>query len=371
MTVTLKERFISTMKFKPADRPWRWETLGFWNETIARWHGEGLPTAFDISEKLFGLNEFDCQTPVHFQPDLHPGLFPLFDEEILDESENTIKKISITGAVVEVPKDGHSIPPHILEGPVRDRASWEDMKVRLAPDTPGRVNQHEWIFPLATEHGFPMFVYICGIFGTLRHLFGVEPLMYAFYDQPELIHDIARNWVAMWKSVLAKIAGTYVPDMVNLWEDMCGRSGPLISPAMFETFMSPYYRELVTFMRNELGVTAVSADSDGDITLLIPKFVDAGVNMLYPFEVQAGMDVLKVRKEWPDQFVIWGGIDKRELAKDKAAIEKEVMKIVPPMLKAGGYIPGLDHLVHPEVPYENWLYFRDLTREVVDRYFGL
>jgi uroporphyrinogen decarboxylase len=128
--------------------------------------------------------------------------------------------------------------------------------------------------------------------------------------------------------------------------------------------MSPYYNDLVGFLRNELGVPIVNVDTDGDCLLLVPEFVEAGVNMILPWEVQAGMDVVAVREQWPTQFVINGGIDKRALYADRAAIEAEIMRVVPPMLEKGGYIPALDHLVPPEVPLENYRYFLELVREV-------
>lgn len=82
------------------------------------------------------------------------------------------------------------------------------------------------------------------------------------------------------------------------------------------------------------------------------------------FEVQAGMDVLEVRGNWPNHFVIWGGIDKRVLAKGRAAIEEEVVRVIPPMLRQRGYIPAIDHSVPPDVPLENWLYFFELVRSI-------
>jgi uroporphyrinogen-III decarboxylase len=70
------------------------------------------------------------------------------------------------------------------------------------------------------------------------------------------------------------------------------------------------------------------------------------------------------REQWPHQFAIWGGIDKTTLARGKKEIEAEVMRVVPQMLKKRGYIPALDHTVPPDVSYENWIYYRDLVREV-------
>ena len=365
----LRNRLIGTVRFEPIDRAWRHECMGFWNETLGRWHGEGLPAKVHDVATAHVFNQFDWQAPLLFEPDLHPCIYPLFEEEVLREEGDTIVKRSRYGSTVQVPKDGHSTPPHVIQAPVSDDASWEKMKSRMDPFAKGRIEEQEYGLQLAEKEGWPVWVYVCGLFGTHRHLLGLEPLMYAYYEKEGLLHEIAEHWVFFWKTILGEISQRHIPDLVYLWEDMCGKNGPIIGPHTFDVFMAPYYQELIGFLKNELGVPIVAVDTDGDCTVLIEKFVTSGVNMLLPFEVQAGMDVLEVRKQWPDQFAIWGGIDKRELAKDKAAIEKEVMRVVPPMLTTGGYIPGIDHLVPPDVSYENWLFYRDLVRDVVDEHY--
>ena len=37
------ERFRAVSNFQPVDRLPRWEWAMWWDQTIARWHGEGLP----------------------------------------------------------------------------------------------------------------------------------------------------------------------------------------------------------------------------------------------------------------------------------------------------------------------------------------
>ena len=250
-----------------------------------------------------------------------------------------------------------------LEAPVKDEASWEEVKWRLDPDTPGRLEPWTVLIETAKSVPLPLCIYIAGLFGTHRHLFGFTPLMLAYRMQPRLLHAISRHWVTFWQSVLGHIAEMEVPDMVILWEDMCYLNGPMIGPDAFEDFMLPYYKELIAFIKGDLGVPVVGVDSDGRITKLIPFFVEAGVNFIWPFEVQAGMDVLEVRRKWPRQFVIFGGMDKRALYGDRCSIEAEVMRVVPPMLEAGGYVPAIDHTVPPEVSLENWLFFLDLVRQ--------
>ncbi len=363
MEMTPRERLIATVGFEPVDRPFRWEALGFWDETIARWHGEGLPEEVNDPVSAHVFSGFDMQLPLFFGAHLHAGFDPLFEEEIIERDERRIIKRDFSGSVVEVFTDGASTPPHFMDFPVRDRETWERARTRLDPETPGRIESAAPFIELAKAQPWPLVVYIPGLFGTHRHLLGFERLMISYYDQPDLLHEISRHWVKLWKSVIEKMNERVRPDMVSLWEDMCGKCGPLIGPRTFEEFMSPYYRELVGFVRNGLGVPITGVDTDGDMTLLIPKFTAAGVNLLWPFEVQAGMDVLKVRQDWPDQFAIMGGIDKRALAKGRRAIEAEVRRVVPKMLEKGGYVPSIDHNVPPDVPYEDWIYYRDLVRE--------
>ena len=364
MEMTPKERLLATAEFEPLDRPFMWETLGFWNETLDRWHGEGLPSEIDeiISANLyFGV---DPQLPVIIGDSDQPGFFPLFDEEVVEQTDEYVIKRDPAGSLVKVLASGASTIPAWLESPVKDRESWEEVKARLDPETPGRMENHLMLAGFSGGADWPLWVYATGLFGTLRMLLGFTPLVLAYRRQPELVHEMSRHWADFWKSITSQIAATRVPDAIYLWEDMCYKNGPMIGPGAFDEFMSPYYKEVVGFLRNELGVPVVNVDTDGDCLLLLPKFVEAGVNMILPWEVQAGMDVVAVRERWPREFVINGGIDKRALYADRKAIKDEVLRVVPPMLAKGGYIPALDHLVPPEVPLDNYRYFLELVREV-------
>lgn len=365
---TFKERFIKTVAFEKTDRPIRTETLGFWNETLARWHAEGLPPEINDEVSAYLYFGFDLQIPFQIGAHLHPGFDPSFEEEILDEKGekgNMLIKRDISGSVVMVPKDGTSTIPKVLEPPVKTIEDWNRIKYRLDPSTTGRLALLEPLLSIEGASDWPLCVYIPGLFGTLRHLLGLERLFISYRKEPELILEISRHWVYLWKNVIGKVCDSRRPELVSLWEDMCYLNGPMIGPSTFERFMLPFYEELISFCRKKLRIPAAGVDTDGNLTPLIPLFIRAGINMIYPFEVQAGMDILEVRRQYPDEFVIWGGIDKRILEKPKEEIEREIRRIVPPMLEKGGYIPAIDHAVHPGTPYENWLFFLEVTRSIV------
>ena len=104
----------------------------------------------------------------------------------------------------------------------------------------------------------------------------------------------------------------------------------------------------------------ITVDSDGNNDMLMPLFVEAGVNGFLPFEVAANNDIVEFRKKYPE-IVIWGGLDKRVVLESKDAIKREIMEKVPVLWESGGYIPAIDHSVMP-CPQENWEYFLELLR---------
>jgi len=363
MEMTPRERFLATVNFEPIDRYFRWEGMGLWDETFIRWHKEGLPEDINDNGYAYFHHGNDPQSHIELGSWIHPGFDPVFEEKIIKQRGNHLIKQDMAGATIEIPADGSSTIPLYLDFPVKNRDDWEQIKSRLNPETPGRLGEVDPFIQLAIDQPWPLFTRICGLFAKLRFLFGFENLMYIYYDDPDLLHDISKHWVEMWKSVMFQLNEKRPPDIVDLHEDMCGRNGPVISPSMFDEFMMPYYKELAGFLKHDLKIPAVSVDTDGDMNLLIPKFHEAGVNFLWPFEVQAGMDVIKVREAWPDM-VILGGIDKRALAKDRKAIENEVLRVVPPMLEKRGYIPCTDHNIPPDVPYDNFLYYLEFIRSL-------
>lgn len=123
----------------------------------------------------------------------------------------------------------------------------------------------------------------------------------------------------------------------------------------------PQYDRMAAFARDH-GVRILSVDTDGDCQELVPIMMQHGVNMMFPFEVQAGNDILKYRLQYPG-LGITGGLDKRALAGTHADIDREVAKAAA-MVRLGRYVPGFDHLIPPDVPWENFLYAANRLREV-------
>ena len=261
-------------------------------------------------------------------------------------------------------RDGGSMP-EFLDYPVKTADDWERLKAeRLRIDDPARLPQDWDAFrALLRESGAAVQVgsYPYGAFGTPRDLLGVEELLVSFYTQPELLHDMMDHLTSLWLGVWERVAAEVQIDHIHIWEDMSGKQGSLISPAMVEAFMMPCYDRIADFARAH-GVRIVSVDTDGDCSELVPVMMAHGINMFLPFEVQAGNDILAYRRLYPELGMM-GGLDKRALATSKAAVDVEVER-AREMVRHGRYIPGFDHLIPPDVPWELYAYAAEQLKAV-------
>jgi uroporphyrinogen decarboxylase len=201
-----------------------------------------------------------------------------------------------------------------------------------------------------------------GVYGFARERMGDENLAYAFYDEPEMVHDMMKSYTDMAIKIWEKQVADVAFDLIECWEDMASKSGSLISPEMFREFMSPCYKRIANFAR-EHSIKVILVDSDGLVEELTGLMLEAGVTALYPYEVLAGNDVARVLARYPAVGVI-GGLRKEAMYEGKEAIDKEMVK-ARALIKKGRYIPGPDHFVLQMASFANYRYFMESLREVV------
>jgi uroporphyrinogen decarboxylase len=235
-----------------------------------------------------------------------------------------------------------------------------DLTQRIGPDWRQRLR--------ALRHlDFP-FVVIAdrwgGCFGPLRNLVGVERLCTLYYDDPAFVEEMLDAVADFLTGMLSQILEETDIDVFAFWEDMAYHTAPLLSPQLARKFMLPRYRKVVDFGRAH-GVRLFGLDSDGNIDPLIPVWMDSGIDILYPFELQAGMQVVALRRKYGRGLRMWGGFDKRCLTVGRTAIDKELERLKP-LIDNRGYIPMTDHSATPDTPFENYKYFLERLRRALD-----
>ena len=193
---------------------------------------------------------------------------------------------------------------------------------------------------------------------------GVDNLSYLVYDDPALFEEMVTTMadlsVETHRRALAQGARW---DVCGIWEDMCYNGGPLLSPAHFRRYLVPQYRRMTEQLRRG-GCDVIWVDSDGKIDELIALWLEGGVNGMLPLEVGTWRaDPVAIRQRYGKDLLLMGGFDKRILARSRREIEAEIRRLTP-LVEEGGYIGFCDHLVPPDVPLENFIFYLQTVRAI-------
>ena len=357
--MTDRERFLACLLGEKVDRAPYWLFWSPWGTARERWQREGMPADADIPS-MFGVDQKPLTLP------LNCGPCPRMERQVLEEDDDYIVFFDSWGIKRRDYKHGMSMS-EFIEFPVKDRRDWEKFKEeRLDPNHPERLagNWRE-LGAQCERQGCPVQLGSfpdTTVFGGVRWLLGDEDGLVAFYADPDLVREIMEHLTTVQLAVFARAVEEVRVDVIHIWEDMCGRQGPLISPAHWREFMGPNYRRIRDFARQH-DIPLISVDTDGYPDLIIPPMMEAGVNYLFPFEVAAGCDVNEVGARYPTLGMM-GGIDKRALAAGPKAIDRELDRIAP-ALEKGRYVPALDHLVPDDVSWENYCHYAEQLKKLV------
>ncbi|NQU10066.1 hypothetical protein HQ590_04705 [bacterium] len=269
------------------------------------------------------------------------------------------------GAVIrQIPDNAdHYSMPEFIRYSVRDRASWEFWRDRMTPRAKMPPEEMEARCRALDGRTEALFVPCYGGYGPVRSLMGPEALSYAFYDDPELVHDMVDWFTQFAKEYVFPLIERLRPEAVYMGEDLCYNHGMLLSPAQFDAFCGPHYREILGCAQ-AAGVPVRAVDSDGNVMQFVDVAVKYGLNCLYPFEVKAGNDLFALRQKHP-RFICVGWLEKEIVNEgNEAMIGPELCRKVPPLLAQRGYFPNGDHGIQPGVTHDGMCRFFTLLHEL-------
>jgi len=365
------ERFVAVMAYQPVDRVPNWEA-GVWGQTRDRWEVEGLnPLSLHWQwfpgEAKLGM---DPREFIYFDR----SLLPPFEYEVYQEDERTITFRDSRGMVRKALKEGaahgtRASMDHFISFPVESMADWQAVKKRFDPTSPQRYEpnwqqfrvkgwrerQHPLIFgPNTSTSGFYWFA---------RELMGTEGLSYGWYDQPDLLHDMMAFHADFLIEAARPVLEQTTVEYVCFAEDLAMKTGPLLSPRTYETFVYPRLKKVIDYYKAH-GVRYVCVDTDGNPEALIPLMLDAGVDALWPLERAADQDPLRLRKVYGRSLRLWGGVDKRVLTQGPEAIDAHLRSLMP-LIEDGGFIPTVDHTVPPDVSWPNFQHYMESKEKLL------
>ena len=350
-----REEYLELMTFGHAPRPMLSELFGPLIGLEPEWQSQGA-TADELAMTGF---DWDFVPVVPCGGDAQPrGAKTVTLSETADE----LVQRDYLGRTVKLCKKTATIPLP-LDFPVKSMDDWLKFKPlfqfnesRIDWDQVERARQQQ-------TQGHLVVGWMPGAFNMPRELMGEEVACLAYYEQPEVIHDIMATLQETAVQVFQRICPRVCVDQLSVHEDFAGRSGPLVGPTQIHEHFRPYYRAVWDVVKSH-GGRIFQQDTDGNVNPVIDALLDCGLTSIYPMEPAAGMDIVQVRAKYGTRLTMLGGLDKHVLRQTKADIRRELEYKLRPELYPG-MVFGLDHRIPNGTLLENYRYYVKTAREIL------
>ncbi len=373
--MTTRERCMNILHYKDADRMPALH-FGYWAQLLSEWAEQGK-----ISRELANTAMVDGSVAqqeldkiLGFESNWNnnvgciEGLYPPFEEKVLEVLPDGSRRVATSYGTIERIKPGIVSIPSEDDYLLKDRESFEELFRHRMQYSDERINAAAAAekFKLLSEGGErPVGLYLGRVMGGIRDIATVVGMSYLMYDEDEeLFADIVDTYAEMQYKCIDKMLSLGLSyDFGHYWEDICFKSGPLLSPALFDELCARHYKR-----RNDLcnkhGIDIISLDCDGVIDKLIPTWIDNGVNVMFPLEIGTWGDQFEdARKKYGERILAIGGMDKTAFRKDKAAVDVELERIKR-LASMGGFIPCPDHRIMPGSSFELVQYYTEEVKKI-------
>lgn len=346
--MTTHERFSRMFAHQEADRIPIIDSP--WEGTIQRWQQEGMPAGADWRD-FFAVDKIAS---------IGADISPRYTCKVIEETDDYLIATSQWGVTLKQFKHADS-SPEFLDFTVTDPDSWAQARSRMTVDR-NRINwknlennyeiwkaEGRWI-----QAGFWF-----GFDVTHSWMVGTETFLIAMMEEPEMAMDMFNHYLDQCIAHFDLVwdAG-YTFDSIFWPDDMGYKNTQFFSLDMYRQLLKPYQKRAIAWAHAK-GIKT-HLHSCGNITPFIPELVEIGLDALNPIEIKAGMDVLKLKREFGDKIVLHGGIN-AVLWDKKDEIIAEINRTIPVLKENGGYIFSSDHSIPNSVSLEN---FRAIVAEV-------
>jgi len=192
-------------------------------------------------------------------------------------------------------------------------------------------------------------------------------LMNLVIDDPDFVRQAMMIQGKFAATLAEKVLQEVEVDAVLFSEPIGGNDNPLISPQMYEDLVLRCYEPVIEVIKR-YGVKPIVLVTYANFRVLIPSILRWGFNCLWACEVNIdAMDYRDLRREFGSELRLIGGIDLDALRRDREAIRREVEEKVPQLITDGGYVPLADGRIRVDVPFENYVYYRQLLQNITQK----
>jgi len=209
-----------------------------------------------------------------------------------------------------------------------------------------------------------------GMWETAIWLTGYEKFFCDMLQNQALVQALMEKMLeltcAYWERALTEVGE--LPCVVSTADDLGTQTSLLVSPDLYRKLIWPYHRRLFQFLKKASGGRArIFFHNDGAIMETIPLLIEAGVDILNPFQVNcAGMDTARFKREFGRELTVWGGSCSPVTLQfgAPAEVREETRRRIDDLAPGGGFVFASIHIIQGDVPVENIMAWR----ETLDRH---
>lgn len=318
-----RQRFLSTMRYEKPDRvPLFME--GIRDQVFEGWNQPGIKTKSDLEQRF----KYDQREEIYLDLDPYPAL----------------KDWPTTTAQLERLK--HHFDP---DDPARWPSDW------AAQVDAWRQRDH--VLMLRVHRGLFLSM---GIDGWARF----SDVMELLIEAPEFVRAFMTFQGEFAAQMTARVLRDVSVDAVIFSEPISSNERPLISPKMYEDYVLKSYQPLLALLP-DMGVETTILRTYANARILLSAAVEYGFNCLWACETDStAMDYLDIRRQFGSDLRLIAGIDLDILLRDPQSMRAELLRVLPPLLSQGGFVPLLDGRVREYLPFESYQLYRELLTEL-------
>lgn len=227
------------------------------------------------------------------------------------------------------------------------------------PDDPGRtkgLRERALQYRDTTDYALVLAL-PTGFVHVSQFLRGFEDWFSDLILSPSLLGTLMDNVLEIQLAIIGQAldeVGDLV-DVIACSDDVGHQRGPAFSPEVYRRLIKPRHKRMFQFIHDR-SAAKLLYHSCGSVYAFLDDLVEIGVDILNPIQVRAAhMDTARLKREFGDKLVFWGGVDTQEVLPQGAPqdVIAEVKKRLADLAPGGGYVLNSVHNIQDDVPPEN------------------
>jgi uroporphyrinogen decarboxylase len=189
------------------------------------------------------------------------------------------------------------------------------------------------------------------LFERAWSLCGFENFMKLMISDPHFVNLLLDKIVAYNLKVIDNISKYHV-DGILFGDDWGQQTGLLISPKTWKNYIEPRIQKMYSKVR-KYGLI-VMHHSCGKIDAILPNLIEAGLDVLNPFQPEV-MDIYDIKKKFGNQLSFYGGISTQESLPfhNVKRVKEQTKRLINEVGENGGLIVSAAHAIMADAKPEN------------------